>query len=387
MKHSLYIIAFSILTIVSCSRYDDTAIWDELRNHEERIAELETRCERINSNITALEVIVDALNQKDYVTGVTEIVEGNEVIGYTITFSKSEPVNIYHGKDGEDGTDGEDGKDGIDGTDGYTPVIGIKKGDDGIYYWTLDGEWLLDSEGNRIPANGVNGNDGANGSAGKNGTSPKLKIENGYWYISLDGGQTWQPEPLGPATAGAGGNIFTDITYTTSYLHITLADGKVITLSRSNGDISDYCVIDEFIIEGRKASFTGHINVEKEDIQYCKVSIYYSDAEDFNIHTAKVASTTVFDYNNSFTISCTGLEYGVTYKYCLCLDVKSQVLYNPVDEFTTDEGKNRDYIEFGFNDYIENGVDLNSLLGDSIYTFTKNENKYCCNSRRIRNIW
>ena len=120
-------------------------------------------------------------------------------------------------------------------------------------------------------------------------------------------------------------------------------------------------MIDEFIIEGRKASFTGHINVEKEDIQYCKVSIYYSDAEDFNTHTAKVASTTVFDYNNSFTISCTGLEYGVTYKYCLCLDVKSQVLYNPVDEFTTDEGKNRDYIEFGFNDYIENGVDLSTV--------------------------
>jgi hypothetical protein len=235
-------------------------------------------------------------------------------------------------------------------------VLGVKPADDdwsldngwngdssnqAKYYWTLDGEWLLDENGNRIPASGTNGTDGSDGSAGQNGQTPKLKIVDGYWYVSLDGGQTWQPEPLGPASAGAGESIFTDITYTTSYLHITLADGKVITLSRDNDEISDYCVIDEFIIEGRKASFTGHINVEKEDIQYCKVSIYYSAEDEFNIHTAKVVSTTLFDYNNSFTFSCSGLEYDVTYKYCICLDIKSRVLYSPVYKFISEAGGER----------------------------------------------
>ena len=38
------------------------------------------------------------------------------------------------------------------------------KDTDGIYYWTIDGEWLLDSKGNKIQANGYNG------------ITPRLKI-------------------------------------------------------------------------------------------------------------------------------------------------------------------------------------------------------------------
>lgn len=52
--------------------------------------------------------------------------DGKE-IGYTITFSKSNPITIYHGKDGQDGEDGT------------TPTIGVKQDADGVYYWTLNG--------------------------------------------------------------------------------------------------------------------------------------------------------------------------------------------------------------------------------------------------------
>ncbi|MDE6862271.1 MAG: DUF4988 domain-containing protein, partial [Alistipes sp.] len=41
---------------------------------------------------------------------------------------------------------------GSDGQTGHTPVIGAAKDDDGAYYWTVDGEWLLDGEGNKIRA-------------------------------------------------------------------------------------------------------------------------------------------------------------------------------------------------------------------------------------------
>ena len=54
MKY-IHIIFLSILAVVSCSRYDDTAIWDELRSHEERIEALEKWCEKANTNIAALE--------------------------------------------------------------------------------------------------------------------------------------------------------------------------------------------------------------------------------------------------------------------------------------------------------------------------------------------
>ena len=71
-------------------------------------------------------------------------------------------ITVYHGKDGvngTDGTDGEDGKDGTDGQDGTAPVIGVKPDTDGVYYWTLNGDWLRDSDGNKIPTTGKDGED------------------------------------------------------------------------------------------------------------------------------------------------------------------------------------------------------------------------------------
>ena len=58
---------------------------------------------------------------------------------------------------------GQDGADGADGKDGHTPQIGVRKDTDGIYYWTLDGKWLTDSKGNKIPTTGKDGADGKPG--------------------------------------------------------------------------------------------------------------------------------------------------------------------------------------------------------------------------------
>ena len=62
------------------------------------------------------------------------------------------------------------GKDGTDGVDGNTPVIGVKKDGDGIYYWTLDGEFII-VDGQKIKAQGTDGSDGADG------VTPKSKFE------------------------------------------------------------------------------------------------------------------------------------------------------------------------------------------------------------------
>ena len=105
----LLLIILCTLTF-SCQRYDDSAIWDELRDHKERIARLEALCETMNSNISALESIVTALQQNDYVTGVTDISsEDGTRLGYKISFSKSGTISIYHGKDGANGAPGQDG--------------------------------------------------------------------------------------------------------------------------------------------------------------------------------------------------------------------------------------------------------------------------------------
>ena len=131
---------------------------------------LQRLCNETNTNLSALQTIVTALQNNDYITSVDPLTENGKVVGYTIKFAKSNPIVIYNGKDGADGVDGN------------TPVIGVKKDTDGIYYWTLDGEFIV-VDGQKIKAQGTDGNNGADGS---DGVTPKLEIQEGYWWISYD---------------------------------------------------------------------------------------------------------------------------------------------------------------------------------------------------------
>ena len=94
MKKTLLFL-LSMLAMVSC--YDDTRLWEELQKHEERIAALETLCSQMNTNISSMQSVVNALQTNDFITAVTPITEGNVVVGYTITFGKSAPITIYFG--------------------------------------------------------------------------------------------------------------------------------------------------------------------------------------------------------------------------------------------------------------------------------------------------
>ena len=238
-KNSL--LALLLLTAVSCNEFDDSAIWDKLDNHEARIVQLETMCNQMNTNISSLQTIVQSLQKNDYVTSIISIVENGKEIGYSISFSSGITIKIYHGNDGKDGNDG------TNDTDGQTPAIGTRQDADGIYYWTVNGEWLLDDSGNKIPTtgkDGTNGADGKDGQDGSEGITPQLKIEEDYWYISYDNGATWTQ--LGKATGEDGANgtdgvdgkdgqdgdsMFSNIDITgTDYVIFTLADGTQIKI-------------------------------------------------------------------------------------------------------------------------------------------------------------
>ena len=302
--------------------------------------ELQTKVNQMNTNLAALQTILEAIQNSDYVTGITHLTaEDGSEIGYTIYFSISQPITIYHGKDGEDGEDGHDGeagKDGADGKDGHTPVIGIRKatdedwsldtnwGEDSseTYYWTIDGEWILDSEGNKIPA------------TGHNGRTPLLKIEDGLWYISTDNGKTWQAE--GPATASAE-SIFTDITYDDQHIHFTLSAGTTLSIPRYRAESSISCRISNTKITATGVAFTGFIDVPSEELAFCKVTLYYSDAESFNIHSSYSATTSSFDYNQNFYISVNDLRPETKYFYCFYLSGKYSTWYSQINEFTTDK--------------------------------------------------
>ena len=198
---------FAVVALTSC-KYDDDDLWNSVHGLENRVAKLEELCKQMNTNISSLQTIVTALQNNVYVTGTTPLMKDGKEIGYTITFSKGNPITIYHGKDGEDGT---------------TPTISVKKDTDGVYYWTLNGEFIV-VDGGKIQAEGKDGT---------NGTTPQFKIENDYWFVSYNNGANWTQ--LGKATGedGIGGDsMFSGVDYETStdYVIFTLSNGTQIKL-------------------------------------------------------------------------------------------------------------------------------------------------------------
>ena len=214
------------LFLYGCS-VDIDGINDRLESLEARVQALEELCAQINTNVSSLQAIVDASQTGDYITSVVPVTEGDKTVGYTISFVKGAPITIYHGKDGEDGKDGENGVDGSDGTDGYTPKISAAKDEDGVYYWTLDGEWLLDASGQKIPVHGSNGADGEDGA---DGVTPQFKIEEGIWYVSYDGGAGWIQ--LSEAVSDDG-----DIVYDSIFEEVRDEEGSVTFVLHDGGTI------------------------------------------------------------------------------------------------------------------------------------------------------
>ena len=199
-------------------------IWNAIDDLDSRVTDLEELCKEMNTNIEALQTLVDVLYSNDYITGINPIMMDGVEVGYTITFANHDPITIYHGEKGSKGKAGS------------TPVIGVKKHTDGVYYWTVDGEWLKDEDGNMISV------------TKSDGITPLLKIETGYWYVSYDAGSTWQM--LGPAEGDDGNKgdkgdqgdkgdkgdaMFLSVTEDADYVYFTLADGTVIKVAKNIG--------------------------------------------------------------------------------------------------------------------------------------------------------
>ena len=205
---TLAAVAMMLLPAACADDYDDSALWDKVNDHEERLAALEKWQEQTNQSIAAMQ---ELLNTTDMITGVSAISEGGQTVGYTITFLHSDPITIYNGAKGADGEDGADGQ---------TPQIGLAQAAEGNWYWTLNGELLTDAQGNPIRANGLDGADGEDGEDGATGpegpqgndgtsaptpqillgsnipASGTVQTDSGTtiadaWYLSVDGGATW----------------------------------------------------------------------------------------------------------------------------------------------------------------------------------------------------
>lgn len=210
MKQLKILSIFLLLSFFPACTADIDGLSERMDDLEARVEALEELCSQMNTNISSLQTIVGALQGNDYISSIAPVVEGEDTVGYVINFTQSGSVTIYHGEDGINGQNGQDG---------HTPVIGVALDSDGLYYWTVDGEWLLDEAGGKVQA------------LGRDGITPQLKIEtDGYWYISYDGGITWTH--LGKATGEDGDSMFSGVNQDDDNVYLTLADGTVITLPK-----------------------------------------------------------------------------------------------------------------------------------------------------------
>lgn len=228
------------MAMVGCS-YNDEAIWNEIENVKDRVETLEESVIKTNEDIVALQTIVSALQKNVYVVSVTPTAEG-----YTIVFSDGTTAEINNGKDGANGAN--------------APVISVKQDADGNYYWTMDGEWLL-VDGERVRANGIDGEEGANGN---DAVAPQVRINDvtKEWEISTDGGMTWvstgvvaEGKDGANGTNGSNGNdgangtdgdsLFKSVdTSHPDYVIITLADGTELRLARYDESAPKFIIVD-----------------------------------------------------------------------------------------------------------------------------------------------
>ena len=240
----LRILFLTALTVTSacCTKYDDSDIYAKYNSLDSRVSRLESLCQELNRDITSLRTIVNALEQNDGITSVEQLYENGELTGYRIILKSGNHFDIYNGKQGKPGADAD-----------KTPQIGLRQDADGLWYWTLNGDWMTDENGNRVIASGRNGSDGEDGADGKDGTNgtngtngvdgitPQLRIIDDYWQVSYDNGATWTT--VGKAVGedgkdGADGkdgqsSVFIGVdTSNPDYVVISLTNGTTITVPR-----------------------------------------------------------------------------------------------------------------------------------------------------------
>ena len=229
LTRSLAVAIATMMTFTGC--YDDSDLQTRMDQAEAGIAELQQLVKDINTNISGLVTVVDALKNSDQITSVTPLSDGS---GYTITFSKSGTITIYNGKNGVDGTNGTNGENGADG---HTPVISVKLDQDGQYYWTVDGEYLTDAEGKKIPATA-------------HIATPQIRINEGNFEISYNEGLTW--EVIG--NAGASDDVvFKQVIDGPASVLFVLSDGTQIEIPKTQQFVINVTSTDVVASAGQQA--------------------------------------------------------------------------------------------------------------------------------------
>lgn len=223
---TLIAVALSTAFFVSCT---DTSYLDkEIDDLKNQVAELQQQCSTMNSSLEVLDQTLTALKNRDFVTSVNPV-KGTDgsVTGYVITFVNQPTITIWLPEEKEEVIPPT--------VEVHVPVISVKMDVDGQYYWVCDGEFITDDSGNKIPT-------------GSDGQTPKLKVEDQKWYVSYDGGITWDFMADVPQQQ-VNGYVFSSVdTSDATKVVITLADGQTITLPTAYESLISLTIFDKDVV-------------------------------------------------------------------------------------------------------------------------------------------
>ncbi len=202
----------------SCS-YDDTGVKNQI--------------EEIKTDLAALTERVDALEDKldEQVAGLTELINGKVVVTDVKTEGDKTTVTL------SDGTSFViDNSKSVATTDGDDYTIGAYA-EDGVYYWAVfkNGEFekFLEVEGQKVLvfAEGCDCEE----QVPAEGCTCDLKMEvreDGFLYVSIDGGANWVSTEL-PAAQVSGACVFTGVVVDGDKVTFTLADGTSFDVQKA----------------------------------------------------------------------------------------------------------------------------------------------------------
>lgn len=262
MKKLFAILMLALAGItLTCCEYDDKPLWTELEQIKERVQILEDAVKKENGNITALQTIVEALEKKVYVTAVNSTDKG-----YSIKFSDGKTAEITNGKDGVN-----------------APEISVRQDEDGKYYWTLGGDWMV-INGNKVCANG------------EDGIAPRMRINNETkeWEVSYDNEKAWNS--TGVIAEGKDGED------AASGLEVNLSDNKYVVVTLKDGSSFKLERYDE-----TAPVFTIKDMPEVAQIEYGKSMTFTVDAKNVAEHTISVPQCWKAVYANG-TLTVTAPE-------------------------------------------------------------------------------
>ena len=224
MKKELVMSLGLALSCLACSKYDDSALNERLAKLEQRVGAIEEKVKVANEDIKTLKSLVAAASQGKTITNVEKTAEG-----YNLTLSNEQVISIKMGRNG---------------ADGHSPKISVAQ-ENGVYYWQLDGQWLLDAQNKKVRVSGETGPvgpQGPQGLAGQDGKTPKLRINAGKWEVAY-GDNDWKEVP-GSADATLGGttveglDLFKKIEWDGNNVVITLKSGDKIKLPKEKKSLS-----------------------------------------------------------------------------------------------------------------------------------------------------